>query len=203
GINALESKNGINLGKKLNQEFVSIPFRKLIELIKYKARELGMEAEEKDEAYTSKTSPFADVLKNQKLGERLKKEIEKLERLKRERKQEEIVKVERKIAKLSKEIEKNLLGERKGNIFRDFVSGKIFHSDLVGALNILRVGAKLLRLSFYGDLKVLFVKLCNPRRFKLMEFFYKVSPESVKWIGGSRHALERAGMNGERVFTIT
>jgi len=30
GINALESKNGINLGKKLNQEFVSIPFRKLI-----------------------------------------------------------------------------------------------------------------------------------------------------------------------------
>ncbi len=33
GNNALESKNGINLGKKINQEFVSIPFRKLIELI--------------------------------------------------------------------------------------------------------------------------------------------------------------------------
>ncbi|RTZ61366.1 MAG: transposase [Gammaproteobacteria bacterium] len=202
GINALESKNGINLGKKLNQEFVSIPFRKLIELIKYKAKEFGMEVKEVDEAYTSKTSPFADVLKNQKLGKKLKKEIEKLERLKREDNQEKIAKVEKKIGKLTKEIKKKLLGKRKGNIFRDFISGKIFHSDLVGALNILRVGAKLLRLSFYGNLKVLFVKLCNPRRFKLMEFFYKVSPESVKWIGGSRHALERARMNGERAFTI-
>ena len=46
GKNVLESKNGINLGKKLNQEFVSIPFRKLIELIKYKAQELGMEVKE-------------------------------------------------------------------------------------------------------------------------------------------------------------
>jgi len=63
GKNVLESKNGINLGKKLNQEFISIPFRKLIELIKCKAQELGIEVEEKDEAYTSKTSPFADIFK--------------------------------------------------------------------------------------------------------------------------------------------
>ncbi|MGC9100107.1 MAG: transposase [Caldisericum sp.] len=34
GKNALESKNGMNLGKKTNQEFVSIPFRRLIELIR-------------------------------------------------------------------------------------------------------------------------------------------------------------------------
>jgi len=142
GKNALESKNGINLGKKLNQEFVSLPFRKLLNLIKYKAQELGIEVKEVDEAYTSKTSPFVDIFKVRKT----------------------------KNTKLC-------LGERKRNLFRDFISGKLFHADLVGALNILRGEAMLLKLSFYENLKVLFVKLCNPRRFKLMEFFYKVSPE--------------------------
>jgi len=106
GKNALDSKNGINLGKKLNQEFVSLPFRKLLNLIKYKAQELGMEVVEVDEAYTSKTSPFADIFKVRKTKNT------------------------------------NLcLGERKRNRFRDFISGKVFHADLVGALNILRVGA--------------------------------------------------------------
>lgn len=56
GKSALEGKRGINLGNKTNQEFVSIPFRRLIELIKYKAQELRMEVAEVDESYTSKTS---------------------------------------------------------------------------------------------------------------------------------------------------
>jgi len=104
GKNALESKNGINLGKKINQEFVAIPFRKLIELIKYKAEELGIQVIEVDESYTSKTSPFANIF-----------EV-------RRKKEKELCK-----------------GERKGNIFKDKVLNKIFHVDLVGALNILRV----------------------------------------------------------------
>ncbi|MFN3978740.1 MAG: IS200/IS605 family accessory protein TnpB-related protein, partial [Sulfurihydrogenibium azorense] len=61
GKNAIESKNGIDLGKKTNQEFVSIPFRRLIELIEYKAYEYGMEVIEVDESYTSKTSPLANI----------------------------------------------------------------------------------------------------------------------------------------------
>jgi len=60
---------------------------------------------------------------------------------------------------------------------------------LVGALNILRVGAKLLKLDFYEDLKTLFVKLCNPVRLKLMDLFFKVTSESFLGIGGSRHGL--------------
>ncbi len=148
GRNALESKNGINLGKKTNQEFVSIPFRRLIELIRYKAKELGMEVVEVDESYTSKTSPFVDVREVQ--GKR-----------------------DRNLCK----------GERKGNLFKDKVLNKVFHADLVGALNILRVGAKLLKLGFYKNLKVLFIKLCNPVRFKLMELLFKVTPESLLGIG--------------------
>jgi len=94
-------------------------------------------------------------------------------------------------------------GERKGNVFKDKVINKIFHADLVGALNILRVGAKLLRLRFYEDLKVLFIKLCNPRRFKLMDFFYEVSPESLYGIWGSmRERSSPAGVGGEN-FTVS
>ena len=66
----------------------------------------------------------------------------------------------------------------------------------------MREGAKLLKLGFYENLKDLFVKLANPRKFKLMEFFYEVSPEFLKGIGGSRQALELAGVDGERVFAI-
>lgn len=80
-------------------------------------------------------------------------------------------------------------GERRGNIFKDRVLNKVFHADLVGALDILRVGAKLLELRFYENLKVLFIKLCNPLKMKLMDFFYKVSPESLFGIGGSRQGI--------------
>lgn len=153
GKNALESKNGIDLGKKVNQAFVFIPFRKLIELIKYKAQELGMEVIEVDEAYTSRTSPFANI--------------------------EEVQKT------------KDFRGQRKGNSFKDNVLNKVFHADLVGALNILRVGAKLLKLTFYDNLKVLFIKLCNPARLKLMELFFKVTSKSLQivGIGGSRQEI--------------
>ncbi len=78
--------------------------------------------------------------------------------------------------------------ERRGNTFKDKILNKVFHSNLVGALNILRVGAKLLKLNFYDNLKVLLVKLCNPIKLKLIDFLYKVSPESL-WIGGSRQGL--------------
>ena len=121
-----------------------------MELIRYKAQELGMEVVEVDESYTSKTSPFVDV-----------REVQK---------------------KKDKELR---MGERRGNLFKDRILNKVFHADLVGALNILRVGAKLLRLGFYEDLKTLFIKLCNPVRFKLMELFFKVTPESLLGIGGS------------------
>ncbi|WP_304092943.1 IS200/IS605 family accessory protein TnpB-related protein [Hydrogenobacter thermophilus] len=153
GKNAIESKNGIDLGRKTNQEFVSIPFRRLVELIRYKAQELGIEVVEVDESYTSKTSPFADIF-----------EVRKTKN-------------------------KNLCGGvRTGNTFKDKFVDKVFHADLVGALNILRTGAMLLKLNFYENLKLLFTKLCNPIKLKLIDFFYKVSPESLR-IGGSKQGV--------------
>jgi putative transposase len=180
GRNVLESKNGIELGSKTNQEFVSVPFRRLIELIKYKASELGMEVAEIDESYTSKTSPFVDIRKVQRLGREKRELIKGIEQVKEGREE-----LEEKLRELESEIKELRQESRKGNLFKDKVLGKVFHADLVGALNILRVGAKLLKLDFYEDLKVLFVKLCNPVRLKLMDLFFKVTPESLLGIGGS------------------
>jgi putative transposase len=49
-------KNRINIGKKSNQNFVQIPFTKLIKQIQYKAEEVGIEVQLTEESYTSKAS---------------------------------------------------------------------------------------------------------------------------------------------------
>ncbi len=74
---------------------------------------------------------------------------------------------------------------KKLRLLMNFSAEGNVNTSLVGALNILRVGAKLLRLGFYENLKILFIKLCNPVRLKLMELFFKVTPESLLGIGGS------------------
>ncbi|NEQ41202.1 MAG: IS200/IS605 family element transposase accessory protein TnpB [Okeania sp. SIO3I5] len=49
-------KQGINLGKKNNQNFVQIPFFKLIEQLKYKGKLVGIKVIINEESYTSKAS---------------------------------------------------------------------------------------------------------------------------------------------------
>ena len=49
-------KNGINIGKRNNQHFVSIPFNTLIQQINYKAEEVGIQTIITEESYTSKAS---------------------------------------------------------------------------------------------------------------------------------------------------
>ncbi|NEO58857.1 MAG: IS200/IS605 family element transposase accessory protein TnpB [Okeania sp. SIO3B5] len=46
-------KQDINLGKKNNQNFVQIPFFKLIEQLKYKAKLVGIKVIINEESYTS------------------------------------------------------------------------------------------------------------------------------------------------------
>lgn len=49
-------KQEINLGKKTNQNFVSIPYDKLRTILKYKLEEAGIKYVEQEESYTSKAS---------------------------------------------------------------------------------------------------------------------------------------------------
>ena len=52
-------KNGINLGKKINQKFVEIPFSKLIDKISYKCKLVGIGFQTNEESYTSKVDHLA------------------------------------------------------------------------------------------------------------------------------------------------
>ena len=49
-------KDKINIGKVNNQNFVSIPFSKIIDIIKYKLEDNGIQCIEQEESYTSKAS---------------------------------------------------------------------------------------------------------------------------------------------------
>ena len=49
-------KQDINIGSKNNQNFVSIPFRKILDILKYKLEDNGIEYKEQEESYTSKSS---------------------------------------------------------------------------------------------------------------------------------------------------
>ena len=57
-------KNGVNLGKRINQKFVEIPFSKLVEKISYKCKLVGISFQINEESYTSKV----DHLAFEKLG---------------------------------------------------------------------------------------------------------------------------------------
>ena len=49
-------KQSVNLGKKVNQSFTSIPHSRLIEMLTYKAQLVGIEVEVREESYTSVAS---------------------------------------------------------------------------------------------------------------------------------------------------
>ena len=49
-------ENGINLGRRNNQNFVSIPYSKFINQLTYKCQLLGITVVTREESYTSKAS---------------------------------------------------------------------------------------------------------------------------------------------------
>ena len=51
-----EQKTEINIGKRNNQNFVNIPYNKLINYLEYKCEDAGIEFELQEESYTSKAS---------------------------------------------------------------------------------------------------------------------------------------------------
>jgi putative transposase len=69
-------KQNINIGKRNNQSFVSVPFSKLIQMISYKAEEVGIIVKTTEESYTSKIDHLAnEEMKKQEryLGRREKR----------------------------------------------------------------------------------------------------------------------------------
>ena len=163
GKGATESKNEIDIGKRNNQNFVYIPFRKLIEQLKYKLEEYGIKVIEVSEEYTSKTSPFAKI-----------EEVIKLSKEYKKNKREE----------LKEKIEQLLQGRRiKRGLFKCYITGKVFNADAVGSFNILRKEAKPLI-----DEEELIDKLSRPIRVKInqlvketCEFLLGITGRKTSW----------------------
>jgi len=69
-------KQNSNMGKKNNQSFISIPFNKLIHMLEYKGKMVGVEVKIKEESYTSKIDHLVkEEMKKQEiyLGKRKKR----------------------------------------------------------------------------------------------------------------------------------
>ena len=71
-------KQSVNLGKRNNQNFVYIPFRRLLDMLTYKLEEAGIEVVEHEESYTSKTDnpagePMHHIEPSLRLGRRVKR----------------------------------------------------------------------------------------------------------------------------------
>ena len=69
-------KQEVNMRKSTNQNFVSIPYNKLIQMIQYKAEEIGINVILQEEAYTSKCDALAlEPIKHHEkyLGKRVKR----------------------------------------------------------------------------------------------------------------------------------
>ncbi len=200
GKDAIANKNGITLGRKTNQQFVSIPYRKLIALLTYKLARHGIEVKEVDESYTSKVSAWSGdiiVIQRQKIKSKIKKPT----------KEEKVV--------------DSYKGKRiKRGLFKDTTLGKVWHADLNGAVNILKVGMGHNNLSL--PLKGFLRKVCNPMRLSLEALLYyvyvkihiKVSRKSIvvmvehanskrytsrRWIAGS--SVARGSMSGTALAT--
>ena len=71
-----EWKQEVNIGKKNNQNFVDIPFNTLIQQLKYKCEEVGIEVIEIEESYSSKVDHLAhETMEHHEtyLGKRIKR----------------------------------------------------------------------------------------------------------------------------------
>ena len=72
GLNS-DWKQQSNIGKKNNQNFVSIPFRKFVNQIQYKAEDVGITVIVREESYTSKASFYdLDEIPTYKKGNKIK-----------------------------------------------------------------------------------------------------------------------------------
>ncbi len=78
GKNALECKNGIDLSSRVNQQYVQLPFRLFLDMLRSKCAEYGIEVIETEESHTSKTSCYGKDGQRVKRGLFLDKALNKV-----------------------------------------------------------------------------------------------------------------------------
>ncbi|WP_427337935.1 transposase [Caloranaerobacter sp. DY30410] len=133
---SLKNNSKCNLNKSIKQDFIQIPFIKLLSYIAYKSKDYGIKVIEVDESYTSKTSSLT-----------------------------ENIKVMQELSQYNLDLTNALGGKRvKRGLFKDKVINKIINADLNGARNICILGNKKAQQNYKtgGGNRWLMKKLCNP-----------------------------------------
>lgn len=132
----LKNNGKCKLNKANKQNFIQIPFGKLLSYIEYKAKDYGIEVKFVDESYTSKVSSLT-----------------------------EDIKVIQELSQYNLDLTNALGGKRvKRGLFKDKAINKIVNADLNGARNICILGNKKAQQNNKtgGENRWLNIKLCNP-----------------------------------------
>ncbi|WIF95944.1 transposase [Caminicella sporogenes] len=135
-LNNLKNNGKCKLNKAVKQNFIQIPFGKLLKYIEYKAKDYGIKVKYVDESYTSKTSSLT-----------------------------EDIKIIQKLLQYNLDLTNALGGKRvKRGLFKDKAINKIINADLNGARNICLLGSKKAQQKYKvgGENRWLNLKLCNP-----------------------------------------
>ena len=141
----LKNNGECKLKKATKQNFIQIPFIKLLSCIEEKAQENEIKTIKVNESYTSKTSCIsADVFDVQEYSNALKTERE-----------ESACTFKPKYTKYN--------GKRtRRGLFKDIIINKIFNADLNGAVNHIKLALK----KSFNYLEKNLWKLCNPIKIK-------------------------------------
>ena len=139
-------KTGVNMGRKMNDKFYKIPYRRLVNMLFYKGENIGINVKEVNESYTSKCDALeleAVCMHEQYSGERGPKEI----------------KSKRKVTKIKK----------SRGLFQSKI-GVLINADVNGAINIMRKGVELRPALKEALEKVIrnieLRRICNPKTIK-------------------------------------
>ena len=155
-LNKLKNNGNCNLKKKAKQNFIQIPFAKLLENLEYKALEYGIKITIVDEAYTSKSNSLTDdIYKVHSLNKKIKRLKNKLKNARGYQyyRLEKLINAYKKILK-----KHHFQGKRiKRGLYIDTHNNKAYNSDLNGAKNILKLSPNY-KIKKY---KLNYKKLCN------------------------------------------
>lgn len=156
-LNHLKNNGNCKLQKKTKQNFIQIPFGKLLDYLKYKAKEYGIKVTVVNEAYTSKSNSFTNEM------HKVKSLQQKIDSLKAQQKQiESDIKYQQcqcLIDAYQDLLDKyNYQGKRvKRGLYLDYINDLAMHSDINGARNIAKLSSNYQKKDC-NNLK----KLCNP-----------------------------------------
>ena len=156
-LNELKNNGNCNLRKNTKQNFIQIPFIKLLNNLEYKAKEYGIKVTIVNEAYTSKSNSLTyDIHKAHSLNKKIKELQNKL----KEATGYQYYKLKNLINAYKQILKKyHFQGKRiKRGLYLDNLNNKVYHSDLNGAKNILKLSPDYK----VKDYKTNYKKLCNP-----------------------------------------